>query len=275
MNDTNSISDKKAKPSGKNAQRLRLPFEQHHKDTGTWVYEHREGVFVTLIVYLVLAIAFVSAKIVIHSANPYETINVDLKTLEQLQKQKEQLEKEVRKKMPNQEADYSNIANRISNENAKSDKQNNFRNADMAEIEASAARAQARMSANRARYEQGLGEEQAIRDSRPKSSDKTTSSDTRAKGRVTVSFSFDNPVRFSQHLEIPAYRCERGGEVVVDATLNRNGNVIAATVNKSLSSGDDCMYETALGAARRSRFNIDGSAPEKQTGTITYIFIPQ
>ena len=39
--------------------------------------------------------------------------------------------------------------------------------------------------------------------------------------------------------------------------------------------GDDCMRESALRAARNSLFNIDDSAPARQTGTITYIFIPQ
>jgi len=35
------------------------------------------------------------------------------------------------------------------------------------------------------------------------------------------------------------------------------------------------MRESALRAARSSLFNIDEAAPAKQTGTITYIFIPQ
>ena len=35
------------------------------------------------------------------------------------------------------------------------------------------------------------------------------------------------------------------------------------------------MRETALLSARNTLFNIDDSAPARQTGTITYIFIPQ
>jgi hypothetical protein len=35
------------------------------------------------------------------------------------------------------------------------------------------------------------------------------------------------------------------------------------------------MRETALRAARKSRFNTDPGAPEKQSGTITFYFVPQ
>ena len=42
-----------------------------------------------------------------------------------------------------------------------------------------------------------------------------------------------------------------------------------------VEGGDECMRSSALGSARRSRFNIDDSAPARQQGTITYIFIPQ
>ena len=62
------------------------------------------------------------------------------------------------------------------------------------------------------------------------------------------------------------------GEVVVEITVNRAGDVTNARV---VEGGDECMRSSALGSARRSRFNIDDSAPARQQGTITYIFIPQ
>ena len=92
------------------------------------------------------------------------------------------------------------------------------------------------------------------------------------KGRVTVSFSLTDPVRTSRSLNIPAYRCEGGGDVTVAVTVDRAGKVTGARVTEG---GDDCMRESALRAARNSLFNIDNSAPARQTGTITYIFIPQ
>ena len=50
------------------------------------------------------------------------------------------------------------------------------------------------------------------------------------------------------------------------------GEVVNASV---VSGGDDCMRSTAVQAARNSRFDINDSAPARQNGTITYIFIPQ
>ena len=127
------------------------------------------------------------------------------------------------------------------------------------------------MRANREAYEQGLAEERAIRERRGKE-DGAERQDRKVKGRVTVSFSITDPVRTSRYLEVPAYLCEGGGDVVVEITVNRAGEVVNARVQ---SGGDECMRESALRAARVSRFNIDQSAPARQQGTITYIFIPQ
>ena len=134
-----------------------------------------------------------------------------------------------------------------------------------------AAEAEGRMRANREAYEQGLAEERAIRERRGKE-DGAERQDRKVKGRVTVSFSITDPVRTSRYLEVPAYLCEGGGDVTVSVTVDRAGKVTGARVTEG---GDDCMRESALRAARNSLFNIDDSAPARQTGTITYIFIPQ
>lgn len=106
----------------------------------------------------------------------------------------------------------------------------------------------------------------------PRCGEDSEHQDRKVKGRVTVSFSLTDPVRTSRYLAVPAYKCEGGGEVVVEITVNRAGDVTNARV---VEGGDECMRSSALGSARRSRFNIDDSAPARQQGTITYIFIPQ
>ena len=73
-------------------------------------------------------------------------------------------------------------------------------------------------------------------------------------------------------MSLNSYSTPEGGEVVVGITVNPSGEVVAAKV---ASGGDDCMREAALEAARNSLFNIDDSAPARQSGTITYLFIPQ
>ena len=258
-------------------QRLKLPFDNRRQDIGSWSYDNRRGLLMTIIAYLLLAIAFVSSKVTITSEHANQTIAIDLQTLAELEQKKQELERQIRER---QVDDLSDVRNRVSNEEAEEREMDHRlrddRSTDMDKLASDAAKAQERMRANRERYEQGLREQEEMK-RRPneKSEEQTNSTDSKAKGRVTVSYSFRNPVRHSQYLDIPAYRCDKGGEVIVDVTLNRNGNVIAATIDKSASAHDECMWETALEATRRSRFNIDSSAPERHTGTISYIFIPQ
>ena len=213
--------------------RLRLPFEKRKQDAGSWTYDHRIGLCVTLIAYLVLMIAFVSSKIVVGRKPHTQGMYIDLQTLAELEQERDRLERLA--------------------------------------LNDAAAEAEARMRANREAYEQGLAEERAIRQRRGAGED-SEHQDRKVKGRVTVSFSLTDPVRTSRYLAVPAYKCEGGGEVVVEITVNRAGDVTNARV---VEGGDECMRSSALGSARRSRFNIDDSAPARQQGTITYIFIPQ
>ncbi len=252
-------------------QRIKLPFDNRKADVGTWTYDHRIGLCVTLIAYLVLMIAFVGSKIVVGRKPHTQGMYIDLQQLSKLEDERDRLEREIREKMAQEQMDWRNIRNRSSNENALNEQLKDDRGTNTAAINDAAAEAQERMRANREAYEKGLAEEAAIRQHRG-TSDGEERRDVKIKGRVTVSFSITNPVRTSRHLEVPAYRCEGGGEVIVAVTVNRGGEVIGARVN---SGGDDCMREAALRAAHLSLFNIDDSAPAKQTGTITYIFIPQ
>ncbi len=256
-------------PAGRRP-RLNLPFDNRREDAGSWAYDHRVGLCVTLIAYLVVMIVFVSSKIVIGQRAQTQGMFIDLQTLSELEEQREQLEEEVRQRQQDA-ADWASIRNRMSNENAAEGELRDDRGTDMRALDEAASDAEERLRANREAYEQGLAEERAIRERR--GGGKTgESSDVKVKGRVTVSFSLKNPVRTKRYLEVPAYRCEGGGEVVVEITVNRAGEVTAARVR---SGGDACMREMAERAARNSLFNIDDSAPARQTGTITYIFIPQ
>lgn len=259
------------KPIPVRRPRLRLPFDNRREDAGTWAYDHRIGLCVTLIAYLVLMIAFVSSKIVIGRKPSAQGMFIDLQTLAELERERDRLQEQVRERQEQDPVDWRSIRNRTSNENALNEELRDDRGTNAAAINDAAAEAQERMRANREAYEQGLAEEQAIRERRG-TEEGGEHRDSKIKGRVTVSFSFTDPVRTSRWLEVPAYRCEGGGQVVVTAVADRGGRVVSARVS---SGGDDCMREAALQAARASLFNIDEGAPVRQTGTITYVFIPQ
>lgn len=266
------LPNRPEKPIRRRRKRLDLPFGNEREDVGEWTYRHRIGLCVTLIAYLVLMIAFVSSKIVIGKRNHMQGMYIDLQELAALQDERDRLEEEIRRKMQQEQLDWRSIQNQVSNENATDERLKDDRGTNTAALNDAAQEAADRMRANREAYEQGLAEEQAIRADRGDEGEADKQQDRKVKGRVTVSFSLTNPVRTSRYLHIPAYRCEAGGDVVVRITVDRGGEVIAAKVE---SGGDDCMRETAVSAAYASRFNIDSSAPERQQGTITYIFIPQ
>ena len=251
-------------------QRLNLPFDNRKQDAAGWAYDHRVGLCITIIVYLVLAIAFVLTKIGSSHQKASDTMYIDLGAVELLEEERDRLLEEVKRK--NSTIDWNSIRNLSSNENALNENLEDEKGTDVAELNAAAEAAERERRANREAYEKGLREANAIGENRDKGKGEGEKKDSKRKGTVTVSFSLKNPTRYSRHLIKPAYRCEGGGEVVVAIVVNQRGEVTSAWVT---SGGDECMRQTAIESARNSRFDINNSAPAKQQGTITYIFIPQ
>lgn len=92
-------------------------------------------------------------------------------------------------------------------------------------------------------------------------------------GPSVLSYTLDG--RTARSLPNPAYKCYGGGEVTVIIWVDRNGNVVDAQVNESISASDACIRKNALDAAKRSKFSRSSTAPEKQVGEIVYLFIAQ
>ena len=92
-------------------------------------------------------------------------------------------------------------------------------------------------------------------------------------GPSVLSWTLDG--RKATHLPIPAYRCIGAGEVTVIITVNTQGTVVDAKVDDGASSKDGCLRGFATRAARLSKFNASTTAPARQMGTITYLFIAQ
>ncbi len=92
-------------------------------------------------------------------------------------------------------------------------------------------------------------------------------------GESNIVYYLEN--RYHLSLPIPVYLSQRGGKIVVDIVVNRNGKVISAEPRSNSSIKDEQMYLYAKAAASRTVFNTDTSAPEQQKGTIHYTFIAQ
>ena len=275
----NNVANQASTPAAAQAQRpkrqrMRLPFDNRKKDAGEWAYDHRLGLSVMVIAYLVMGIVFFSSKIVIGSKPHMQGIYVDLQTLEELEKEKERLEEEIKMKQQ-QDIEWSKIRNLQSNDAVLNEELKDDRNTNTAEINESIKSVAEGMEANRAAYEAGLREAESILNDRPQEQTSKKSNkgeDSKYKGGVTVRFEFRNPVRTKRQLIVPAYTTDTGGQVVVAVTLNQGGEVLAARIKEG---GNEIMRAEALKAARASLFNIDNSAPARHEGTITYTFLPQ
>lgn len=95
--------------------------------------------------------------------------------------------------------------------------------------------------------------------------------DAQYDGAVTVRYTLEG--RTGRDLDVPGYTCEGGAMVEVMIEVNPTGRVVSA----SLISGDEesCFGLAALRSARRARFSASTSAPTKQQGRLTYLFVAQ
>jgi len=76
-------------------------------------------------------------------------------------------------------------------------------------------------------------------------------------------------------LSTPAKRvqdCNQEGTVVVQVTVNRNGNVVNAKYTRGTTNTDPCLVNPAIAAAKDFRWEPDADAPESQIGFIVINF---
>ncbi|NOU61555.1 energy transducer TonB [Marinifilum caeruleilacunae] len=93
-------------------------------------------------------------------------------------------------------------------------------------------------------------------------------------GPSSVYYSLEG--RHKIYLPIPVFKCEGEGKIVVSIGVNRSGRVVEAKILEDQCSViDDCLFEAAIDATKRSRFNVSNSSPQTQKGTITYQFVKQ
>lgn len=93
-------------------------------------------------------------------------------------------------------------------------------------------------------------------------------------GNVTAEY--DLPGREARLIHIPGYKCKGGGVVKVNIVVNPAGQVVEAAIDPAASSYvGECLPTEALSSAKRSVFFIKSDAPKRQTGSITFRFIPQ
>ena len=265
--------------------RPRLPFEKGPTDLGSWAYEHRVGLCCMIIAYLAFGIVFVSVKIAMNQERVEGAMYIDLTDMQQAL---ETLQQQVPEQQDEGD-DFSNVKNRISDENGRSESvgrttvstagggaSSSKSIADFMEgLDEEAAAVAGRVKASQDAFAKGRREEQEmIARSKAQREAKEGEKESGVKQKGSVLISYWLPGRRDVSLYMPAYQCEGGGEVTVAITVNRNGKVTAASLKES-STNSSCINDMAILAARNSRFNVDDTGSDKQSGTITYIFVPQ
>lgn len=81
--------------------------------------------------------------------------------------------------------------------------------------------------------------------------------------------------RKSASLPPPKF-CQEKGNVIIDITVDRAGNVVDAKYHREGSTiTDNCSIQNAKTAALKSKFNADSQADDLQYGSINYVFTVQ
>ena len=79
--------------------------------------------------------------------------------------------------------------------------------------------------------------------------------------------------RSALSLPKPTYQSNEQGVVVVDIIVDENGRVVSAKAyGRGSTTNDAALHAQAQRAAMKAKFSTNPDGPEKQKGTITYIF---
>ena len=214
---------------------LDLPFaKKRRREAGEWIYDNRETICITVIVYLLVAIVLLSSRIILQPRREDAAIVMDFSQAEELQRLEEELERAQRlNDMLNgiQAPDYGDVKNAVSNEHAEEMEES--LSEETRELFERSEEVMEQMERNGAEYEQMLGMLGEERRPEERSAERR---DARIAGGVTVSFSLARPVRHAVNLPVPSYKCSGGGTVGVDIVGSRTGDVLSASVDKSRSA---------------------------------------
>lgn len=241
------------------------------------IYDHKYGVMGTIAFHLFIAIILLFSQIrTINSHNESEIIlNLDKEIV--IEKKIIPLEKEIKKKeLSNAEKEVNKLLKSIAvNEEIKS-KNTKTKKLDVDKyIKDLQKNLDAKNSNIYKKKKDKSFKKDSLKYTKEEAQRKLDSIQTIFySGPSSVSYKLKD--RFKVFLPIPIFKCEKSGLVVVEIYVNRIGRVVRTRIleNESKTS-DDCLWNTAIDAAKRSRFNANPYSDNPQKGTITFNFVRQ
>jgi len=239
------------------------------------VYPHKYGIMGTVIFHLLLMIVLLSMQIA--ALHEVEKIEIELvappeELVKKIQEEKQRRE-ELRKKVSQEEVQKMLRSIAVNEETKKSPASSSGIRQYMEEIKKELAAESRYGSRYKVVKDKNYTQDslQYLRDRKEAMLDSLKS--TFYSGKSSVSYRVEG--RYARFLPIPVFKCEFGGEVVVTIGVDPRGRVQRAEVVAGESKQDDCLWEAAVNAALRSRFNEKPGAPALQVGRITYNFVKQ
>jgi TonB family protein len=240
-------------------------------------YKFINGFLGTVILHLLAGIIFFSAKLTgIYTQN----VQIKVETPESIKQEKSEKElEEMKKAMIEKMADAFIAAQQRTNIGVNiAGKGPVVMEKDLQQIQEELDAARKQLAGIQDNLE---NQDKTIRSTTTEGVSTETKKTEKIKGKLAVykgptNIYFDLANRNQIDLYVPVYKCQGNGQVVVNITVNRTGEVEDAEIDKQKSDNDDCLSEAAFYAALHSKFNTDlAKAPAKQKGTITYLFVAQ
>jgi TonB family protein len=239
-------------------------------------YKFINGFLGTIILHLLAGIIFFSAKLTgIYTQN----VQIKVETPESIKQEKSEKElEEIKKAMIEKMADAFIEAQHRTNIGVNMSGKGPAMEKDLQQTQEELDAARKQLAGIQENLE---NQDKTIRSTTSEGVSTETKKTEKIKGKLVVykgptNIYFDLANRNQIDLYVPVYKCQGNGQVVVNITVNRTGEVEDAEVDKQKSDNDECLSDAAYYAALHSKFNSDlAKAPAKQKGTITYLFVAQ
>ena len=243
--------------------------------------QHKEAVLGTIMVHMVIIILLLAFKVKTNYNEHYSDVTIDFQDLEVLEKIKEQKKDELEEllnqtkisaeeKIMNEIRSRSNKA--VNEALSELDKQlDDGRHDSQDDLYKEAQDLQNKLNETEQRFKENR--EFGAEDTDVKTTEKPVDAVNAPKGTTNISYSLGK--RKMTKKAVPVYKCQGGGEIVVNIKVNKMGYVVYASVDTQKSLSDDCLCSAATQAARITRFNSDAAATDDVVGTITYVFVAQ
>jgi hypothetical protein len=244
-----------------------------------YIERHKIGILTTIIIHLMLVTLFMVIQFgMIKKTKDKQEIVVDLMDPTILEKAIEQKKQEVKtlsqqQFIKNMQKEYSikNIAVNEADQDAKPEVEKMVKDI-KGELNIKDTKPSEQFHPQPKIEE--IQKKDALTEKKPDYTENAKGERTFHKGPTTTSYYLKG--RMHLYIPMPVYQCQGSGKVVMDIVVNQSGYVIDAIINKAESQiTEECLIEAANRAAYTARFNASNTAPEKQRGKMTYIFIAQ